>query len=478
MPKMKIMWVKRFIFLFIILFLNVLNTQAQENGATLSIDEDLPNQVDLSLATKKVVVEQNNFEELLRTPLATISVLYFKKADPNQLPNNFSWVELKGVSTLSIDCKECTSLPAGIGQLKNVTNLNLYLGALKVLPKSIENLRYIEEFTLTTSASSFEFKGTLENFYRLKKMNVTGDELTSVPNSLFTAPNVKELKIWTEKLETFPDNVYKMSQIRSGYFRFNALSFLPEGISSFKKLSTLKLSFGGKKLPSDFSQLEKLNTMELFGGELLELPEGFGQLPELSFVSIFVRGELVLSEDFGDLKKIKLLELHVNHIRQLPKSFENFKLSKLELKLSSLPAFSGPIPSVEKLTIESAYMLNRNKEWKAHVNEKLDLSFFPNLKQLHIVKLNLKDTDILIPENNKIEILSFFECQLEEFPKQMKSLQHCHTINVGKQPITTIPDFVFQLPALNRLSITKKYIEKSLLGKYQKNGKVKIVEAR
>ena len=446
-------------------------------GQGVEIERRGADEFELSAATNRIIVENDDFTELMNIPPSSISVLYFKNSDPNKV-KDFQWSKLVGVSTLTIDCKKCTSLPPEISELKNVKNVNLDLGLVSELPRELGQLEFVEELNIITKAQTLNFKGDLKDMLDLRSLKIIGYELKEISNNLFTAYNLKDLTVNATKLEKFPTQIFKKTLLRNATLNFYNLILLPDEISGMKKLSSLSLSFSGDKLPSDFNQLNNLVSLKLYVGDSIALPKNFGQLPKLGELKIEVAGKLDLSEDFGDLKKLRSIEIKAKQLQRIPKSCQNFNAKKLVLEVDALPIFDTLIPSIEKLVITNYYQWEVKDEWKKHSNANLDLSMFPALKELNITRQNLKGTQIQIPKDNQIEKISFFECQLEEFPKQMKSLQYCHTINMGKQPITTIPDFVFQLPALNRLSITKKYIEKSLLGKYQKNGKVKIVEAR
>ena len=442
-------------------------------GEIFYVDDDSYGGPQRSFPTVEVFVKKNNFQELLNTPPHTVKSIYLSNSDPKELSEE-DWKKFVELRRLTIECESCSTLPSGIRYLTQLTSLNLSLDGLKEIPTFVGEFENLNVLKIKTKAESIKTDGDLSKLLKVDEFVIKASNITSLPEEFLKIPDVKTIHIFAGKVKSFPTTIYKMTNLRRVVLSLRSTSIIPDGIGQLKKLNSLKLTANISKLPSDIYQLQELRGLFVTTGQVLELPEKFGTLSKLSQLNLLGKKGIILSEDFGQLSELQKLKIRTNSLKPLPDSFNQLNISKLELNCGNVPSVKVLLPNVKELKLESYY----HNEWKAIENKVLDLRLFPSLTELDVIRINLENTEIIIPEDNKIERLLFDECQLTAIPNHFERLQHCKAISVGKQSIETIPDFIFQLPRLEYFFITKKYIESSLLREYEKNESIEIIEAR
>ena len=205
--------------------------------------------------------------------------------------------------------------------------------------------------------NSVVINGKRYNINTTTKLSLTGDELTSLPESFGRLTKLEYLNLGDNKL-----------------------TFLPESIGKLTKLEFLKLD------------VNELN-------ELTSLPESFGKLTNLKVLNLEYNKLTSLPNLIGNLKNLKILYLNGNNLTSLPDSIGNLtKLETLELignKLTSLPE------SFKNLRYD-LYIIYNNKEYTR--NEFVTL-FRPN--RPNISKRISKNTELFnsaISKTNKLPL--------------------------------------------------------------------------
>jgi hypothetical protein len=142
----------------------------------------------------------------------------------------------------------------------------------------------------------------------ITELDLNGMGLTELPPDLWSLRNLKVLKLGYE---------YKGGK--------NNLTYIPSEISNLARLQSLDVSKNQLiALPESLSQLEDLQSLNLSKNRLTELPEWIGKLTTLQTLNLSSNQITVLPESFSNLSQIQSLILFNNQLTDLPKLLSQF----------------------------------------------------------------------------------------------------------------------------------------------------------
>jgi small GTP-binding protein len=163
------------------------------------------------------------------------------------------------------------TLPAEIGQLKNLTVLLLSHNQLGTLPAEIGQLTNLTVLYLGGN----QLISLPAEIWQLKNLTglILGDNpLRSLPAEIGQLRNLTKLDLRRNQLSGLPAEIGKLTNLTELDIHRNQLSLLPAEIGQLTKLTELSLSNNQfSSLPVEMGQLENLERLEL-GGNPLESP--------------------------------------------------------------------------------------------------------------------------------------------------------------------------------------------------------------
>lgn len=152
---------------------------------------------------------------------------------------------------------------------------------------------------------------------------------TMINGKFYIISDIKELVFPGKKWKHLPENICKLTELKSLRIRDNSnLISLPQCIVKLKKLKVLDLS--GTKLthlPKNIGELKNLVDIYVADNESLKsLPESISELTNLGELTI-KDCKLIkrLPENIGKLTNLKTLVCNNTSITKLPKSFKKLK---------------------------------------------------------------------------------------------------------------------------------------------------------
>ena len=274
-----------------------------------------------------------------------------------------SWETLKNLSSLDLRSNQLKRLPETIGELKNLSSLNLCCN---------ENLDFDD---------AFKKLSTLKN---LSSLNLWNNKLERLPESIGNLKNLSLLNLWNNKLERLPESINELKDLEFLYIDSNVkIDNLSEHIK--KAISRSKLiEITGK----DWRELENLTSLDLRRKQLKELPEAINELKDLEVLYInqdiktdnlsehikkaISRTQLIeiTRKTWEELKNLSSLSLYGNKLERLPETIGELKnLSSLNLyrnKLERLPETIGELKNLSSLYLieDELESLGNKKEKK------------------------------------------------------------------------------------------------------------------
>lgn len=149
-------------------------------------------------------------------------------------------------------------VPREIGQLRNLSILNLDTNELKVIPAEIGALKNLERLTLSNNFLSFLPK-EFETLQKLTSLHLANNAFREFPIQICQMRNLTFLDASDNKIRTIPPSVENLSKLETLLLFFNRLESLPETFSNLRSLHTLWLGKNKlRTLPRKFGNLVNL----------------------------------------------------------------------------------------------------------------------------------------------------------------------------------------------------------------------------
>ena len=198
---------------------------------------------------------------------------------------------------------------------------------------------------------------------------------------------------------------------------FNQLTSLPPEISSLSLLIELDVSCNKlQSLPSELSSLTWLRILKANGNQLTTLPQTLGQLKKVEILNLSENLLTSIPQEIAACSSLQTLLLQNNDLQRLPLSLSALELKRLDLSNNTLESI---LPAEIHSDADSILWILRLQQEKSHCIE--------NLKQ--DVKLlqreNMYTEQELTKANEKMLSLQERKAQLEQ---DMESVRHFLTL--------------------------------------------------
>lgn len=252
-------------------------------------------------------------------PASSVDMSYLKKETPTITPSPLNNISIGYFEDLALAYQ----------YKEQVKHLNLQNQNLGILPNKV-----------------------LE-FSQLEILDISNNQISSLPNELVNLKNIKELFINKNNLGEFPLIITQLSGLKVLNLGYNPINVLPKEIANLTLLEKLvieamPLSFVlnpeiGKldqlkelyilashvtQLPFDFSNLKNLEVLCLNNNQLQSIDPSVYTLNNLNYLSFGQNKINQISPAISHLKRLNYLGIFDNPINDLPQ--EIYKLAQLE----------------------------------------------------------------------------------------------------------------------------------------------------
>lgn len=143
-----------------------------------------------------------------------------------------------------------------------------------------------------------ELPSEINKLKNLRELHINAtNHIDALPPEIGDLHNLTVLDLmFNENLNEVPIEIYRLNNLEQLLLTSNKLKYLPEGISTLKKLTVLRLDNNHLKcLPSDIVELYNLEDLRLGGNNLEMLPPGIEKLKTLKVLSVY-HNPLVLDQ--------------------------------------------------------------------------------------------------------------------------------------------------------------------------------------
>lgn len=191
--------------------------------------------------------------------------------------------EIKYLDLFGNSIKE---IPDWFFQFKRLEHLSLKNNTLKELPTIIFTIQNIKHLNLAENQIHEIKDHYFRNLMDIEKVDISYNQITSIPSERITSPKCKILSIKGNKLKKFPIAVSDTHSLEKLDLSENQISSIEDdAFDGLENLVELDLSFNELQyLPTSIGKLKKLKRLNLSGNNISSLPKEFEHLTSLEFL--------------------------------------------------------------------------------------------------------------------------------------------------------------------------------------------------
>ncbi|MBK8627745.1 MAG: hypothetical protein IPN86_19935 [Saprospiraceae bacterium] len=285
-------------------------TLSDENAADFRVFKELDKLFIFRMGTKEDTPILQNLASL---PKLKQLILNLGKTTSN-IEKNLGL--LKNIEDLKVSVSwksEACYIPESLFDLYNLKNLVISGFSDTILSKNIKKLSNLEKFELSGKFKVLPNEiGELKN---LTTLNIPFIDLLELPNSLGNLKKLKKLDAKFSKLIRLPESIGDLGKLEYLDFGHNKLEQLPKSIKKLVHLKELKLNNNNlKELPSEIGDLSSLEILEVTNNNLTAIPVSIGNLAKLK--TLYLQNSYYM--DLDDFKSD-----FSNNILSLPSTIRN-----------------------------------------------------------------------------------------------------------------------------------------------------------
>ncbi|KAK5959512.1 adenylate cyclase PWA37_003473 [Arxiozyma heterogenica] len=409
--------------------------------------------VNLTEAYKLVSLElQRNFIKKVPraiSKLGNLTILNLQCNELERLPHSFGL--LKNLQLLDLSSNKFIFYPNVINECTNLLQIDLSYNKIYSIPQSINQLTKLAKINL--SHNKLTEIQSLAEMKNLRTLNVRYNRITSIKT---VAPNLQNLFLTENRISNFEDKLPKLRTLELQENPITSISF--KGFYPLNMTSLILSKAQLSSIPGDlFTELSRLEKLELSENNLSSLPKEIGSLNKLIYLSVARNKLESLPAEFAQLKSLRSLDLHYNNIREFFEGIEEIELTYLNISSNAFGSIASMDSTMFTNPTGSNKLLNSLLFLVAADNQFTDkmLPFFNsfiNLKLLNlsynsfadISALNLKNLTELYMSGNKISAIPS-ECVLNW--KELKVLM------LNGNQLVTLPAELSQLSQLTTFDL-------------------------
>ena len=134
-----------------------------------------------------------------------------------------------------------------------------------------------------------KFDSRILKLRHLNTLDLSGNKLSSLPDSLETLENLRCLNLSHNQIQLFPECITRgacAERLRVVDLSSNQITYIPKRIQTMRNLNSLKLNRNSlASIPHSFGSIKELRRLELSNNQLMCLPWSFTQL-EFDFLDV------------------------------------------------------------------------------------------------------------------------------------------------------------------------------------------------
>ena len=204
------------------------------------------------------------------------SITLYDNYNLTELPEEIC--NLINLQELCISNTTLTELPKNIHNLKKLTKLDLQDNELTKLPKGVYRLTNLKELVLGNDGYGnnriTELSKEIGNLKNLTRLDLGSNSFTKLPKVIGNLKKLTELCLYENQLTELPKEIGNLNNLVRLTLMFNSFTKLPKEIGNLKNLTRLNLySNQLTELPKKICNLTNLSELSLEGNPNLILTQ-------------------------------------------------------------------------------------------------------------------------------------------------------------------------------------------------------------
>ncbi|MHA2096748.1 MAG: leucine-rich repeat domain-containing protein, partial [Candidatus Hodarchaeales archaeon] len=178
------------------------------------------------------------------------------------------------------------------------------------------------------------------NFHFLELLDLSHNQLTSLPASIGNLKTLKILNLDNNQLSSLPDSLSQLNNLEVLKLSSNNFHSLPASLFQLKRLVTLALDENQLEFLSDaISQLTHLRELEAWNNQLSSLPSTLSHLSNLQCLILARNSFSIIPSVIGHLTNLQTLDLTENSaLNPCARVYSGFCLQELLTTLKIFPS--------------------------------------------------------------------------------------------------------------------------------------------
>ncbi len=243
--------------------------------------------------------------------------------------------------------------PKKMWKLKNVKELDLVRNDFRENSHfHLEKFSHLKEVNLRNNQIKIE-NLSKKQAKSVEKLILSRNKLTSVPDNIGNFPNLKELQLAENNIETanISPAIAQLKQLEVLSFYKNQLDSLPEFLLNFPELIELDLYYNKiEKIPEGIAQLTKLERLYLANNKLYSIPDEIGELSQLKELYLKHNRISYLPNSLCKLTHITIFHINNNYLQGFPACILAYKqLQDLDISYNEINTIPPEILELKKL---------------------------------------------------------------------------------------------------------------------------------
>lgn len=278
---------------------------------------------------------------------------------------------------------------ANRSELSKVTTLDLSNSGLKALPKQLwECFPGLRKLDLSGNCLT-SLPSQIGSLSKLESLRLNDNELKSLPKEIGNLRALINFECAYNALESLPDSICKMRALMSLNLSCNRLESLPNDLHGLKNLKFFYLEYNVLKMLSpSIGYLPKLVGLYLIGNDLTSLPNSMRELENLQYLVIQDNQLVELPKNIGDMQSLRSLCVDGNKLTELPESIvllEDLEyLSFSDNQISDFPKGMNHLKKLKHFCFEGNPIGRFSKEMEALPFWSLNAQYYPHLENGHL----------------------------------------------------------------------------------------------
>ncbi|MEM1185406.1 MAG: COR domain-containing protein [Planctomycetota bacterium] len=257
-----------------------------------------------------------------------------------------------GSSVLDLSGLGLESVPAGLGSLTSLTELNLNDNQLSLVPAELGSLTSLRGLRLASNQLS-SVPAELGSLTSLTALDLSKNQLRSVPAELGSLTSLTALDLSKNQLRSVPAELGSLTSLTTLDLSKNQLCSVPAELASLTSLLELRLYFNQlSSLPAALGSLASLRALYLFNNELSSVPAELGSLTSLKVLDLSGNKLSSIPAELGSLTSLKTLDLVGNpQLGLSPQILRSSPRAILDAYFGSLGKDSRPLNEVKLIVV-------------------------------------------------------------------------------------------------------------------------------